>query len=131
MAFAGTLVTLNNLLAFSLDGSPANIELPVIEDGAVTSIEFAGDRFYIGGNFTLVGGKERSNLAAINPDGTLSDWAPSANLPVRSLGVADDVIYIGGEFTFVQDVNRNFLAALNAQGDLLNWSPSSNYRVKN
>ena len=41
--------------------------------------------WYIGGDFTVVGGQARNHLARINSDGTLNAWSPNADSSVSSM----------------------------------------------
>src|SRR5215208_7161885 len=70
-------------LAAALSSSPD--PRTVQTDGAVRTILRVGSKVYIGGSFTSVAGKPRSNLAAINANtGRLTGWAPKANGQVRA-----------------------------------------------
>jgi hypothetical protein len=39
------------------------------------AISVSGSTLFLGGDFGEVGGKVRSNIAAVSTDGTLTDWA--------------------------------------------------------
>jgi hypothetical protein len=70
---------------------------------------------YIGGDFTQVHGVSRSRAAALNSDGTLTTWSPTANDEVNALGEAyvtlneasdpasakseQSIVFVGGAFT--------------------------------
>jgi len=75
--------------------------------GSVYAIVPDGARgWYIGGEFTAVGGKSRSCLAQIRADGSVSGWNPSVTGSpgyiqppvVEALAVWGDRMYVGGEF---------------------------------
>src|SRR5579862_6354777 len=67
-------------LSYAKISGGAGIVYSVIPDGA--------GGWYIGGDFTLVGGVTRNYLARLNSDGTLnSSWNPNANDPVFALAI--------------------------------------------
>jgi hypothetical protein len=86
-------------------------------DGAVRTILRVGSKIYIGGSFTSVAGKPRSNLAAINANtGRLTGWAPKANGQVRALAASPNGtrIYAGGAFTSVSGIAHRYVVAISA-----------------
>lgn len=72
--------------------------------------------------------KARSNLAAIDADGHLTDWSPSADGNVRSLAVDGDAVIAGGEFTAMSSIPRNRLARLDGRTGTVDpgWDPNAN-----
>ena len=71
--------------------------------------------FYIGGNFTTVGGTACKNLAHIQSNGTLqSSWCPNPNGTVNVLALSGTTLYVGGAFTTigVGEPTRERLAAV-------------------
>lgn len=105
---------------------------PVLSDDiypAVRSIIFTENQVYIGGDFNMVNGVSRNNLAALGVDGLLSSWGPNVNGSVSSLVVANNTVYIGGYFSQVEGVARNYLAAIGTDGTLLNWDPNPDARI--
>lgn len=80
--------------------------------------------WYIGGEFTSVGGVTRNRLARINSDGTLHDWNPNVNNLVYSLELSGNTLYVGGNFTSVGGQTRNRLAAISTETGLATaWNP--------
>ena len=81
----------------------------------------AGDKVYVGGDFTSVGGlQNQDNIARFNGNGSLDysfDPNKGINGPVWSLAVQTNgsVIY-GGEFTAVNNLNYNRLIRLDVNG---------------
>ncbi len=79
-----------------------------------------GRTVYIGGNFSQIGTTARSHLAAVEAagNGTLLNWAPGPDGPVRALALAPDgqTLYVGGSFTTLAagTVVRRNLAAVDA-----------------
>lgn len=101
-------------LAAALSSSPDPRTLQT--DGAVRTILRVGSKIYIGGSFTSVAGKPRSNLAAINANtGRLTGWAPKANGQVRALAASPNGtrIYAGGR------------SPLSVASPTATWSPSA------
>jgi hypothetical protein len=100
------------------------------------SIPDGSGGWYIGGDFTSVGGQTRNRLARINSDGTLHGWDPRANNIVRTLALSGSTVYVGGQFTSLSpnggtSVTRNRLAAVDAStGAVITaWDPRANDRV--
>ena len=90
----------------------------VIPDGA--------GGWFIGGQFTSVGGEPRNNIARIASDQSLYPWNPDANDEVYSLALTGaGTIYVGGRFTTIGgqarfrlaeiDLNTGFATSLNIQ----------------
>ncbi len=82
--------------------------------------------WYIGGEFTSVGGVARNNLAHVLRDNSVSAWNPGANARVRTLAAGPAAVYVGGFFTTVGGQVRNRLAALDpATGQATSWDPNA------
>ena len=64
---------------------------------AVAADGFGG--WYIGGDFTTVGGLARNRLAHITAAGTVDAWNPNADNSVWALAVSGSTVYVGGNFT--------------------------------
>jgi hypothetical protein len=84
--------------------------------------------WYVGGSFTSVEGKSRTNLARINADGTVHDWNPAPNGIVRSIAISGNDVYVGGDFGTIGGLTRNRLAKLNNTTGAADpdWNPSVN-----
>lgn len=94
----------------------AGIVLVCISDG------YRG--WYIGGDFSGVGGLPRRNLAHIFGDGRVDAWAPDVNGEVRTLALSGNTVYFGGYFTKVNGVPRNSAAAMDAAScEVTPWNP--------
>ena len=98
---------------------------PGIDGEILAAIADGEGGWYIGGDFTHIGGAARHNLAQIDARGKVTDWAPNANNTVRALALADDVVYAGGTFTTVNGATRNRLAAITNEGDVTDWNPGT------
>jgi hypothetical protein len=86
--------------------------------------------WYIGGDFTGVGGKPRSCLAQIGADGSVSDWAPAvtgspgyvAPPVVLALAVHGSRVFIGGDFRFIGGQPRMDVGCVSTTtGAVLDW----------
>src|SRR5439155_5542547 len=95
-----------------------------------------GSTLYAGGQFTLIGGQPRNNLAALNvSDGTATNFNPAPNgsdfgSSVFALAVSGSTIYAGGGFTFIGGQPRDYMAGLNtADGTATNFNPKADNSV--
>lgn len=71
------------------------------------------DAWYIGGNFTSVGGIARNNIARINADKSVDlDWDPDADGEIHTMMLVGTTLVVGGEFTHIGGIARNRMAAL-------------------
>lgn len=101
-------------------GSASVYALAVQPDGKVL----------LGGFFSTVNGTNVSNIARLNPDGSVDDTfntGAGANDIVLSMAVQtnDNKILIGGNFTTVNNTNHSHIARLNADGSLdADFSPA-------
>jgi hypothetical protein len=111
-------------------------------NGTVRAVASDGSGgWYIGGDFTTVGGVTRKRLARINSDGSLHDWNPDIfnNGVVNAIAVSGSTVYVGGSFTIAGSSLRNRIAALNADATgstaadgspyLTSWNPNANNTV--
>jgi hypothetical protein len=92
-------------------------------------IAVAGDRVFIGGEFTTLGGQARKNLGAVDrvTGKIIDDWQADADLGVLELGVYHDRLYVGGLFRNIGGEPRVNLASLDLQtGAVLPWNAQIN-----
>lgn len=91
----------------AMDSNDAILKIVLSEDGST---------LYAGGFFSTIGGKSRSNLAAINTaDGTVLDsFVPDPDASVDSLVLSRDGshLFVGGDFTTIASASRSGLAEL-------------------
>jgi hypothetical protein len=91
-----------------------------------------GNKVFIGGNFTSIGGQPRQNLAAVDAtNGAVEPFAPavtaSGQTPwVYALLAEGSKLYVGGAFNIVEGKSRPRLAAFNLSTGALDsaWRPS-------
>jgi hypothetical protein len=106
---------------------------PIVNGTVYAAIPDGDGGWYIGGDFTSVGGVFRHNAAEIAADGTLTHWNPSPDGPVYALAVTDGSVVLGGAFATVDTLTANRLAAVDPDhiGDLTpGWSASADAPVR-
>ena len=113
----------NGLVQLNADGSLAPGFDAALPDGAaIDAIVTQPDgKPVIGGDFDLVGTTSRSNLARLEPDGSLDptfgDAQPDA--PIHALArLPDGSLLAGGDFTVFGDARRFCLARLSTNGEV-------------
>ncbi|HVY31342.1 MAG TPA: hypothetical protein VHB79_32540 [Polyangiaceae bacterium] len=99
---------------FSVTGSTAT----------VYGLARIGNRLYVAGGFTRVGGQARQNLAAIDLNangvgGTLASWAPTSDSVVSKIAVTSSTVIVGGAFFTINGSSRRALASLDPQSGTL------------
>src|SRR6185312_15689794 len=87
-------------------------------NGITYSLAATNDTVYAGGTFNTAGGQTRTRLDAYRAtDGSLTDWAPTANHNVRGIIVAGTGaatrIVVAGQFDQVNGVSAVALASFN------------------
>ena len=88
-------------------------------NGTVHTVAYAGNRLYVGGDFTAVSANgrivPRNRLAAIDTrTGALLNWAPAADGRVKALAVNGSSVYVAGDFSAVGGQRRDSLARIDA-----------------
>lgn len=99
----------------------ANDGFDASTDGVVTSLALQPDgKILLGGEFTALSGRPRSNVGRLNADGSLdTSFNPGANSRVRGFAVqADGKILVGGAFSNLGGAPRNNIGRLNADGSI-------------
>lgn len=122
--------------SFTRIGAPSGAGVPVGEDGLpiagfprVTGnvravVPDGAGGWFIGGSFSSVGGLERSSIAHIREDLSVSEWNPGCAGSVSAMVFVDGILYFGGSFSAVGGQARNSLAAVNATtGQPTSWNP--------
>jgi hypothetical protein len=75
---------------------------------------------YVGGQFQIIGGDFRTNIAAINlVNGQTYGWSPDCNAQVRTIVTAGNELFLGGDFTAVGDTTRAYFAVFSTEPAIL------------
>ena len=86
--------------------------------------------WYIGGNFSYVGGLQHKYLVHVRPDHSVDSWNPSPNSFVNYLSLAGNRLYVGGNFTTIAGQSRGYGAVFDtATGNLLAWNPQADNQI--
>ncbi|RNL75495.1 hypothetical protein EFL95_19005 [Nocardioides marmorisolisilvae] len=77
----------------------------------------------VGGDFLVLGGQTRNNLAEFDPNTGVTSWNPSADGTVNALSFLGGTVYAGGSFANVGGSARPNLAAINGStGAVTGWN---------
>jgi hypothetical protein len=105
---------------------------PKVNGAVLASVPDGAGGWFIGGEFTNVGGLARNYIAHILPNGLVdSGWDPNARggFPetyVYALAVSGSTVYVGGYFTRIGGQARNYIAALDTgTGQATDWNPNA------
>ncbi len=113
----GTLYPIFNAGSVSLTGSNSSVRTVLTYTNGVNI-----GKVIIGGRFDSVNGTAVTNIARLNPDGTVDssfNVGSGPNAPVSALALQNDgKIVIGGDFNMVDTNSANFLARLNVNGSV-------------
>ena len=89
-----------------------------------TAVSDTRGGWFIGGRFTAVDGRPRSNLAHVLNDGSVAPWSPAADGDVVSLARWGRTLYIGGWFDHLGGIARRRIGAVDAESGLVvDWAP--------
>lgn len=96
----------------------------------VRTIQSSGDKLFIGGDFSSIGGVIRNNIAAIDCyTGKATNFNPDADDLVREILILDSSLIIGGEFNNIGGTARPRIAKVAKSGTLLNWNAQASGEV--
>jgi hypothetical protein len=104
-------------------------------DASVHAVAASGSKAYVGGDFRMLNGAPRNNVAALEASTGEVDlgWNANANAKLRALAASPDgqTIYLGGSFFKVGGLPRNKVAAVDAAtGVPTPWKPNANREVR-
>ncbi len=111
-------------------GEPATS--PTIADGQVSvAVRDGAGGWYLGGDFTRIGGHPAHGLAHVLNSGALdTDFLPTVDGLVSAMALAGDTLYIGGNFSRVAGTDRERLAAVSTEdGTVLPFDAPQDARV--
>ena len=115
-----------------VDASSASVipAFPKVIGNVWAIIDDDAGGWYLGGDFTSVGGLPRQRLAHVLSDYSVGTWNPGADGRVETMAKAGNLIYLGGEFQSAGGSSRSRIAAINATtGVASNWNPNANDEV--
>ena len=103
---------------------------PVVVGDVTCALADGAGGWFIGGDFTSVGGRSRTDLAHVLADGSVSAWDPSPDGPVQALALSGGTLYAGGLFGQIGGAARSQIAALDvATGVPTAWNPGADGAV--
>lgn len=99
-------------------------------NGGVMSITLnnSGDKIFIGGSFTSMGGVVRERIAKLTQGSVNVNWDPQIDdRSVKTLAIKDKHLYVGGNFTSINGIDRRGLASISTEdGTLEDWAVAEN-----
>jgi hypothetical protein len=126
----------------AINGQAAVLTTPATLDSSwepnagqtVTSLANDGTNIFVGGQFLVLGGVNRQNLAEINQTTGVTAWNPGANGTVYSIAESNvsgsNEVYVGGSFTSAGGGSSPNLAAIDpVAGTATSWDPAPNGQV--
>ncbi len=116
---------------FNVLSGEVEAEFPHANGYVYTVVPDGAGGWFIGGNFTTVGGLPRAKLAHLLADRSVDpNWHPDADGAVERLALFDNTLYVGGTFSSIAGQSRGKLASFDIRsGDLQAWNPNATNRV--
>jgi hypothetical protein len=102
-------------------------------NAGVWTLAVNGNNVYVGGEFTSIGGQNRSGIASLDATtGLATSWNPDAGggssgyiMGAYDFAFSGNTVYVAGNFTSIGGKNRSGIAALDATTGLAtNWNPN-------
>ena len=99
--------------------------------GDVDALVVTQSTVYAGGDFSVMGGRDRDALAAVSArTARATEWSPAADDTVQALAVSESTIYVGGIFDSAGGFARQRLAAFDTgSGAITGWNPGADRAV--
>jgi hypothetical protein len=86
----------------------------------VNGLALGSVSLYVGGQFGVLGGAFRTNLASLKQsNGQATAWNPICDAAVRTVVSAENAIFVGGDFTAVGGQTHPYFAVFSAQPQIL------------
>lgn len=121
----GNFIETSGAPVYNRTNTPST-DFPSINGEIWSVIPDGSGGWYIGGNFTSVGGITRNNAARIDGNGNLLPWNPNTNGHVYAMQVYHNRVYLGGNFTQVNSLVRSGIAAVDtSSGTVSAFNPGS------
>lgn len=96
----------------------------------VTSLAIFGEKLFVGGQFSRIGGQARRDLAVVDAgSGAVLNWSASADGGVSALAVSERAVVAGFQASPNGVVRQNLAAFDEATGRLTDWNPASDAAV--
>lgn len=130
--FTGIRPETGGWVAFDGDDGELVDAAPMVQGSVATAAPDGEGGWYLGGNFSVVGGQDRQKLAHVDAAGVPSDWNPGSTVDGRitSLVLKDGRVFVGGNFDTAEGTAQSNLVALDARtGTRLNWNADTNNTV--
>jgi len=110
-------------------GAPV-ADFPIVVGDVSSALADGAGGWFIGGDFSSVGGVPRSDIAHVLADGSVAPWNPGADGPVQALALSGGTLYAGGLFGQIGGQSRSQIAALDvASGNATAWNPGADGAV--
>ena len=105
-------------------------KLDPVQGRVYASVPDGRGGWYVGGNFSYVGGLPRKYLVHVRSDHSVDSWNPAPNAFVQCLSLSGNRLYVGGYFTTIAGQTRGYGAAFDtATGNLLAWDPKADNEI--
>ena len=107
------------------EGTPAS-RYPKVNGEILAAISDGAGGWFIGGNFSAVGGQPRLNLAHVLSGGGVAEWSPDPDKQVYALALSGGTLYVGGQFDTIASQARSKIAAVDVDiGQATPWNPTA------
>jgi hypothetical protein len=105
--------TRHNLAAFDLATGELRPDFVVDTDGLVRDLVVDGDRLFVAGDFSTIGGVARARLASVDlTTGSVEARNPRVNASVYKIAVGGGKLVLGGNFNYVGGQFHDHLAVV-------------------
>lgn len=105
-------------------------DFPPVAGFVYAAIPDGADGWFVGGEFTGVGGKPRRNLAHVLAHGVVADWTPDADGIVQSLLIRGRTLVVGGAYTTLAGAHRDNIGAVDLYtGAALPWETGTDQGI--